>query len=449
MNKYLELLHKGDYETLVNEAFPVLETDKDAARAFLRMCQSKNILFILDEHHEVNNFFIEEAEKGNRYAQFAYARKQCMVRDLENSLWISFRNMQAAADQNLPDAYAGLAMCYEYGDIGSVDRAKADELLEKSIEMGSELGKIYKLKNLCFGRRFEDAQPEKAVEYANQLIAEDEANGIEPNGWYYYYRATANESHIGRSYNIVLDDYKRAQELGILDAYLDLAMAYGYGDEGDVLVMSKEYNEYILQGLARRSAGAFFLDAAREMKRYDVLEESYRDQDIEYKDVPCATLHGSHELIHSRLSQSATLGYSGAWELLGDLYFDGMYGFEQSQEKAFVCYTNGAIHDHMASIEKLWKMMHNHYIDRPLDYVDSIALQGARNGSKRLLAETVIIHQEGRLSEYADEIEKYYAPVFDAPEFTLDNDEDWREAIDSMFGDDDVPDDDGRYDAWA
>ena len=71
-----------------------------------------------------------------------------------------------------------------------------------------------------------------------------------------------------------------------------------------------------------------------------------------------------------------------------------------------------------------------------------------RKDNKRLLAEVVIAHQEGRLTEFADEIEKYYEPIFDAPDFTLDNDDDWRDVIDEQCDEDD-PDDDGRYDAWA
>ena len=95
--------------------------------------------------------------------------------------------------------------------------------------------------------------------------------------------------------------------------------------------------------------------------------------------------------------------------------------------------------------------MHNHLIDRPIDYVDQVALWGARKDNKRLLAEVVIAHQEGRLSEFADEIEKYYEPVFDAPDFTLDNDDEWMGVVDEMLDEDEdrINDDDSKWDAWA
>ncbi len=450
---YLQMLYDGQYDQIVSATLPVLATDKQAELAFLRLFMEKGPVRLLDFDSTIDPL-IQEAEKGNRYAQYAYARWQSIVRGGEESLWISYRNMQAAADQGLPDAIAGLAMVYEYGDIGTVDWEKADALLTKALSMGSELAKKYQLQELCFGKHYREAQVEKAVELADQYIAQDEAAGIAVNGYWYYYRATAKERRVGRTR--VMDDYRKALEAGILAAYTDLIVGSGYGDEIDALVMTKEYDHYMQQGLQRLSSGAFFLDAAREMRCYDTYKALYNKEDgIERHKLRYNMMQSSHELIHSLFSQAAELCDVSAWEQLGDMYYDGSYGFEQSYEKAFAAYSRGVIYDSAECAEKLWKMMHDHLIDRDLDYVDSIALEGARFGSKRLLAETVIAHQEGRLTEYHDEISKYYEPVFDAPEFSLDSDEEWAATIDDMLADpddpdiDDYPDDDGRYDAWA
>ena len=445
---YYELLYQGRYDELVEEAYPLLEKDPDAERAFMRLFMQKPAVMLLDEHQSIG-FLTKEAEAGNRYAQYAYARWQSMMRGGENSLWISYRNMQAAADQGLPDAIAGLSLVYNYGDIGSADWEKYDELLQKSIDLGSELGLKIRLQSLCFGYHYKDAEPEKAVEMAERLIREYEEKGIEPYGEWFYYRACAKEDRIGRTR--VVDDYKRALELGIMNAFTELIFASGYGDGNDVLVESKEYSDYILQGMARQAAGAFYMDAAREMSRYEVLNDSYLDREIKYNKIPYNVLLASHHLIHSRLSHAAELGDKAAWEMLGDCFYRGTYGFEKDYKKAFTCYTNGVMHDSASAAESLWKMMHDHLIERSLDYQDSIAIMGARWGSKRLLAETVIARQEGRLTEFADEISKYYEPIFDSPEFSLDSDEDWMQVIDEQLGDedDDFDEDDGRYDAWA
>ena len=450
---YYELFYDGRYDELVAATFPLLDTDKDAERAFLRLFLTKHSMVLLD-YDKTIAMLMKHAEQGNRYAQYAYARWQCLDCSGENSLWISYRNMKAAADQGLPDAIAGLAVTYEYGDIGQVDWEKADEMLQRAANEGSELAYVYKFKEYCFGKCYRDAQPEKAVELADKLLAESEQQGIEPNGLWYYYRAAGNEPRLGRTH--VIDDYKRALELGVISAYFDLAVAYGYGDEITKLTETPEFNEYILQGEVHRSADAVYMDAVREMHRYDILEQEYRERGIEADKIPYNVLDASHEYIHSRMTHAAMLADISAWEQLGDMYADGTYGFERDNEKAFTCYSNGVIHNSPTCAEKLWKMMHKHIIDRDLDYQDGIAIMGARWGSKFLLAETVIAAQEGRLTEYADEIAKYYEPIFDAPEFTLEDDEDWQTTIDDMLRDDDYdyPDDslsdnDSKWDAWA
>ena len=443
---YLQLFYDGQYDELVKAAFPVLQSDKNAERAFLRLFMSKNATVLLDFDETIEPL-IQEANEGNPYAQYAYARWQILDRGGEYSVSISYENMKAAADQNLPDAIAGYAAALDYGDMGSADWEKADELLNQAIAMGSELGKKMKLKALCFGKHYRDAQPELATNLANQYIAQDEANGIETNGWWYYYRACSQEEKLGRLR--VKDDYQLALDRGIIEAYGDLITFYGYGDRGDALNQNEEYHSLLRHGIARLSSNAFVMDALREMEHYNYFKENSNQCGVMKRKLNYGILQQAHELIHAQLSNAAQLGEAVAWELLGDMYYNGDYGFEQSYKKAFTSYSNGVIHDSDSAAEKLWKMMHNHIIDRPLHYIDEIALLGARWGSKRLLAETVIIHQEGRLAEYDDEITKYYEPIFDAPEFTLDNDEDWQDVINQQLGDDETDDDDGRYDAWA
>lgn len=446
---YLELFYKGEYDRLVRETLPLVETNPDAARAFLRLCQGRYNFFLLDP--ATVELLREQAEAGHRYAQYAFARYHLFVRNTEESITISYENMLAAARQDLPDAIAGLASSAEYGDVGIVDREKAATLMDEAFNAGSELAAIYRLKEYCFGKHFIPAQPDKAVELADQLIARDEAAGIEPNGFWFYYRASAREDRFGRTSVTVSEDYQRALRLGIIDAYGDLIMAAGYGDESRVLTMTKEYERLIAEGMERRYAGAFYFDAAAALHGYAALEDPSIDLGHESENRVPQLLQECHDKIFLRFSQAGELGDNSAFEMLGDFYYEGSYGFEQNYQMAFAAYSRGIVRDHVGCAEKAWKMMHNHYIDRPLDEMDALALFGARWDCKRLLAETVIAHQEGRLADFSDEIEKYYDPIFDAPEFTLDSDEDWMQVIDEQLGDDDddFEEDDGRYDAWA
>lgn len=437
---YLELLYKGEYDRLVREALPLAETNPDAARALLRLCQGRNNFFLMAP--ATVEQLQSQAKAGNRYAQYAFARYHVFVRNSEESIKLSYDNMLAAAEQNLPDAVAGLASSIDYGDMGWVDRERAADLMDKAFRAGSELAAIYRLKEYCFGKHFLPAQTDKAEELANDLILHDEKAGHDVNGYWYFYRACAREGRFGRSSITVSEDYRRALKLGILDAYADLIMAAGYGDEGAVLRMTNEYNRLIEEGMQRNYAGAYYLDAVAELQGYDALEDTSNDLGHERENRTPELMKASYEKILARFTRAAELGDNASFEMLGDLYQEGGYGFEQNDEMAFACYSRGVVRDHLGCVEKAWKMMHDHLIDRPLDYMDSLAILGARWDSKRLLAETVIAHQQGRLQDCDEEITKYYDPIFDAPEFSLDDDEDY-------LDDDDFEEDDGRYDAWA
>ena len=104
---------------------------------------------------------------------------------------------------------------------------------------------------------------------------------------------------------------------------------------------------------------------------------------------------------------------------------------------AWECYEQGARLASAACMERMFDMAYRHLADVSTDYRDSIALKGARWGSEHLLNETVIAYTQGRLTGFADEIERYYVPVFDASGESDDEDGD------------EYPDDDGRYDAYV
>ena len=65
-----------------------------------------------------------------------------------------------------------------------------------------------------------------------------------------------------------------------------------------------------------------------------------------------------------------------------------------------------------------------------------IAICGARLESQKLINAVVEAYRHGRLTEFAAEIEQYYIPAY-APDFEEEMEEE------------ELPDDDGRYDAFV
>ena len=94
--------------------------------------------------------------------------------------------------------------------------------------------------------------------------------------------------------------------------------------------------------------------------------------------------------------------------------------------------------------ERMFYMISDGLIDKPTDVKDMLALYGARLGRRKLIDETVEAYLNGRLSEFASEIEQYYLPVF--KENDEETEEEREEDIDE--DDDDIMDDDGRFDPY-
>lgn len=127
---------------------------------------------------------------------------------------------------------------------------------------------------------------------------------------------------------------------------------------------------------------------------------------------------------------------------LGDIYREGLYHVEHDLAKAWAYYEEGSKLNSVKCYERMFEMLWcNEYCPDDMskeDAMDLCALGGARLHSKRLIVETVHAYQHGRLSEFAEEIEMYHIPAYDAipDDEPLDEDDEWL-------------DDDGRYDAWA
>ena len=311
---YYSLLYQGKYDELVHEAYSVLDTNKDAERAFLRMFMELDTVYLFKP--ETVAFIETEARKGNRHMQYAYARYLFGLRPTEQAIHEVFDLLSAAAQQGLADAKAVLADMYGYGDIDIVDYNKEETLMHEAFDEGSEMAAMYILRNYCYGQHFHAPRPDLASEMADDLIARDEQAGIEPNGIWYYYRGVANEHY--ESKTRLVANYLRAAELGVRRAYGEILIAYGYGDSA-TLHQTPDYNLWMEKGIDHRACSAYFLAALGEMMK---TSEIMRDEDA----------------LFSMLTQAAKMGHAGATELEGDMFLEGSYQWKQDYKRAAESY---------------------------------------------------------------------------------------------------------------
>ena len=414
---YALLMSQCRFNDLVQTA---LTDDSEAAQIYLsRVFYTRCSIFMLspDTIEQVK----QAADKGNAYAQFAYGRYLIATNPDEQSKDLSLEYFGKAQQQGLPDAIAAISEAWQYGDFGIVDLLKAKQALSQAMQQQSEYAAFVQLKIMVLG---DEEQLETALDVIDSLI-ELNARRETPFSQWHYFKGVALYT---------MDNINEAEKCliyacnqGNIDAWLERAVYTGKFDENGDIVNKKAYFDTLREGTEHHNPECRTLLAWHSVVQFDEMPQ--REQTPELA-----------QSIIDELKECVRYGSKTACELLGDIYLNGWLGQDYDVDQAWRWYAQSAIWHCDTAYEKMYEMVHDHLKDVEQDFSDMLAISGARLGSKRLLAATVIAYTHGRLTEYASEIEQYYEPIFDDPAFTLDPDSDLSE---------DLPDDDGRFDAWV
>ena len=424
--RYNELFESAKFDELVHDVLtfsPIMS--QKAAKYFLRVFYLRSTVFMVSD--ESIALIKQAADAGNRYAQFAYGRYHVLKEVEENSGTIALQYFQMAQEQGLYDATAAISQAWDYGDMGMVDRSKSQQLLLDALEHESDFAAVIQMKHLLFGYHGSTPQTQLALEIARGLRDRDAKLGTPSGIWLFYYAIALND--LGKK-----DDarhyFAHAARMGVIDAWYDLALSEcEFDDEGN-LIDAEPFKKALNEGISHHSSDCLTMLASINYDEYPKLSNEQR----------------TYELATEIISMfEKSYSWSDACEalMLGNIFYYGDVAQEENNNTAFSWYAKAALWDNAEAYEKMFAMIHDHYIDAELSFVDNLALNGARLGSKKLLAETVMAYTHGRLTEFAAEIEQYYCPIFDSDDFTID---------DTSNDDNDTPeppDDDGRFDAWA
>ena len=423
--RYNELYENAKFDELISTALtfsPVMSAK--AAKYFLRVFYLCSTTFMVSD--ESIAMIKQAADAGNRYAQFAYGRYHVLKEVEENSGTIALQYLQMAHKQGLYDATAAISQAWDHGDMGMVNRSKAQHILLEALEHESDFAAIIQLKHLLFGHHGSTPQPEVVLETIRGLRDRDAKLGTPSGIWLFYHALALDLLGKKNEANHYLTD---AARMGVVDAWYNLALSKcKFNDDGS-LIDAESFKEALNEGVRHHSSDCLTMLAAIEHDEYPKLSDEQHTEEL------AAGIVDMFEKAYS-------WGDSYAAVMLGNIFYYGDIK-EENDNAAFSWYAKAALWDCSEAYEKMFAMVHDHYIDAELSFVDNLALNGARLGSKKLLAETVMAYTHGRLTEFAAEIEQYYCPIFDSDDFTID---------DTSNDDNDTPeppDDDGRFDAWA
>ena len=383
------------------------------ARYLMRPFHTRLPLFKLSPF--TRQLIAQRAADGHPLAQCMQAFCLTYLDGSDEALSTAIALFSSAAQQGVADALGGLAVAWQYGDTGMVNREEAARLLQEALQQGSEYALIRRIWQMVFGAYGKPGDPQAALALIAEALQQADVEGLVPHVGLYYYRALATERLQGSK--AACDDFKLAARHGMQSAWCDVAISVGYDSERKHLVNEWGYNLYLKEGIKHGDPDCMMLHAIEGMQNWDKIGENWRPQKV--------------ARYIAALEQAAHCGSAVAAYMLGNLYFYGEYDQPQDYVKAYEWYVAAAKQDNADACEQIFSMVHDHYIDLPPEVWHRYVLKGARLGSRKLLNETVVLHTYGNLQEFTEEIEKYYAPIFDGET------------------DDEQPDDDGRFDAYA
>ena len=382
-------------------------------RNFLSNIYVRNLSY--EQVHEI----YEKADEGNTQACFQKALVLLAWRDEDDWAKSAHKLLLKAKAGGVIDAEAVIADMIRYGELEKSDFARAKKLLEKSLAKGSEFAAKYHIENLLYGLCGTVEDPEAALEFIDNLLAQSD------NPMWYYYKGLAIERTDCLS--AAKEWYNKALEWGVAEAIADYATAVGFDDEYE-MEDQVAYEKILDEGCKINNPMCKYLKARLQgAKWYELPPENEEEKDELLDD------------ILDNLESAATLGLAEASLWLGHIYKEGLYDLETDLEQAWAWYDDGAQFRSGECYEAMYAMAVQGLLHSPQEgrkIADLCAIKGARCGSRMMLRATVEAYYDGRLQGFASEIEEYYIPVYTLLGGEEDDDEDYDE-------------DDGRYDAWS
>lgn len=403
---FADYFSDGNINGLVGQLLPLLDSDPVARIFFLRIFHDKNYVFNLSESN------VEAiAQTPCPEAYFAYGQILAIRNSGRDDMNLAHDCFRKAIDGNVPDALEAIALTYFLGDLGPLDWEKAREYEERAVRAGSEYGLLKMTYNMATGSYGYEKDPRGALKLLGTWRKSMEEHGL-PLHPHYYLNIAITDEALGLVF-AQEDHFRKAAEAGCSRAFVELYLR----DE-------KDFRSYLETGIQRNIGDCLYL-AACELTGPDRI---------------------------AMLERAFASGSSLAAISLGTAFYLGHSLVEKDLEKALYYFKAAASRGDYLGFEAMIYMYDANDMVCEEEDAEMLVLFGARKLSPALMSISIELLKEGSLLQHKDEIETYFAPLVKAAK---ENGEDTsllhRDDFFSNFdeAEDDLPDDDGRFDAWA
>lgn len=381
--------------------------DGRAMKLFLMIVNTFTRLYLLTDAQVAR--LKEYAEKGYPLAQYAYGRYLYIVRPDRDAVGQADDYFKAAEKAGLGDAIQAQSTVMLDGHYGLVDIEEAHKMTLKSIEQHSELGARAYLRRILFGDEFLESDPQKVIDTIKKMFPYESNDIEEVNPFYYEILGDAYEK-LGEKREAEIY-YNKAINMGYYEAFGNYCFINNGGLDTDEL--KKAYLDLLAEGCEANDPSSYVYRAAYLMDNYNHDEDGKR--------------HEITAQIKADLEAAAKLGSQLAPYFLGTSYYYGNYGFEEDNTQAWNWLIEGTMRDEGMAYAALAQMIEDGYNPNVVD--DGMSsychLMALRLGEDDELKKVVKAYENGELTDYAAEIEKYYIPRYDAlPDDDDDDDDD-------------------------
>ncbi len=419
--KFTECFVKNDMSTAFEQLFYASLADKTARRLFLRIPRAVYPMFMLSDNMVAD--MKKLSEEGYAIAKYALGRYHQLVQPEKDSLKKARELFEEAAKSGISEAILGIALFYRDGNLGEVDLDKYMELRDEAIEKGSVKAVYLKAKDMIYGNNGYKADPQNIIDFVNSLkkeLVEDEDSefvNFEPE---YYDLSGRAYQELGDTEKAE-DAYINAVNLGFFESLSNLINMTCF-DEDRNITNKKAYDEYVKIGIEHNDAYCFTL-------RGNVSEEEYNALGLWGKAKKTTA-------IKADLEKAYKLGDNIAPLLLGNNYYYGSFGFEESNQEAWKWYNLGAIYGSPNCYSMMATMIAEGNCPKKVSdkFGAYCMLCAYRLGDESQLEDVIEAYRDGLLDDFKNEIEKYYIPLYNdiAPAYEDPDNEDCLDDIANM-----------------